>query len=147
MPRNAAAYDEDFFAWTQEQAGLLRTGQFSQLDTENIAEEMEDMGRSIRHELRSRLAVLIMHLLKWQYQPSHRSPSWSATIDEQRDQVTELLRESPSLKSVPLQDLPKIYRSAVNKAVGDTGFPKRTFPGECPFTVEQVLSEDFLPAE
>ena len=88
MPRNAIAYDEDFCAWTEEQARLLRAGQFSQLDVENIAEEMEDLGRSIRRELRNRLAVLTMHLLKWQYQPGHRSRSWSITIREQRQTRT-----------------------------------------------------------
>jgi len=79
MSRNAAAYDEDFFAWTEEQARLLRAGEFSQLDIANVAEEMEDMGRSNRHELRNTLSVLTMHLLKWRYQPGYRSPSWSGT--------------------------------------------------------------------
>src|SRR6266478_4891956 len=93
MPRNAAAYDEDFFAWTEEQARLLRAGEFLQLDTANIAEEIDDMGRSIRRELRSRLSVLTMHLLKWRYQPGFRSPSWSGTISEQREQIADLLEE------------------------------------------------------
>ncbi len=145
MPRNAAAYDEDFFAWTEEQARLLRAGEFAQLDIENIAEEIESMGRSIRRELRNRLAVLMMHLLKWQYQPAHRSPSWSATITEQRDQVADLLDESPSLRSLPGQELAKLYRSATRKAVCDTGLPQTTFPAESPFTPEQLLAEDFLP--
>jgi Domain of unknown function DUF29 len=145
MPRNAAAYDEDFFAWSEEQAQLLRAGEFSQLDVENIAEELEDMGRSIRRELRKRLAVLTMHLLKWTHQPGHRSPSWSATIREQRAQVAELIEESPSLRPLPARDLAKIYKIAVNKAVGDTGLPEATFPAECPFSPEQLLSEDFLP--
>ena len=117
MPRNVAAYDEDFFAWAEEQARLLRAGEFSKLDVTNIAEEMEDMGRSIRRELRNRLSVLTMHLLKWRYQPGYRSPSWSGTISEQREQISDLLEESPSLKSVPAQDLTKIYRLAVSKAM------------------------------
>ena len=145
MARNAVAYEEDFFAWTEEQVQLLRAGEFSQLDIENIAEELEDMGRSIRRELRNRLAVLTMHLLKWTYQPGHRSPSWSATIREQRAQIAELIEESPSLRPLPARDLRKIYRIAVNKAVADTGLPEATFPPECPFSPEQILSEDFLP--
>jgi hypothetical protein len=147
MPRNAAAYDEDMFAWTEEQARLLRAGEFAQLDIENIAEEIESMGRNIRRKLRNRLAVLVMHLLKWQYQPAHRSPSWSATIAEQRDQVADLLDESPSLRSLPGQELAKLYRSATSKAVRDTGLPQTTFPIECPFTPEQILAEDFLPED
>ena len=145
MPRNAAAYDEDFFAWTEEQARLLRAGEFLQLDTANIAEEIDDMGRSIRRELRSRLSVLTMHLLKWRYQPGYRSPSWSGTISEQREQIADLLEESASLKPVLAQNLTKIYRSAVSKATRDTGLPEATFPAECPFTPEQILAPDFLP--
>ena len=145
MARNATAYDEDFHAWAEEQARLLRAGEFSQLDIGNIAEEVEDIGRSVRRELRNRLAVLTMHLLKWAYQPGHRSPSWSGTIREQREQVTELIEESPSLRSLPTADLGKIYRLAVSKALRDTGLPEATFPAECPFTPEQILSEDFLP--
>ncbi len=147
MPRNAAAYDEDFFAWTEEQARLLRAGEFSQLDTANIAEEIDDMGRSIRHELRSRLSVLTMHLLKWRYQPGYRSPSWSGTISEQREQIADLLEESPSLNPALAQNLTKIYRRAVNKAMRDTGLPEATFPADCPFTPEQILAEDFLPED
>ena len=145
MPRNAAAYDEDFFAWTEKQARLLRAGEFAQLDTSNIAEEIDDMGRSIRRELRNRLSVLTMHLLKWRYQSGYRSPSWSGTIREQRDQIADLLEESPSLKPVPARDLTKIYRIAVSKVMGDTGLPEATFPADCPFTPEQILAEDFLP--
>ena len=145
MPRNAAAYDEDFFAWTEEQARLLRAAEFSQLDAANIAEEIDDMGRSIRRELRNRLAVLTMHLLKWRYQPGYRSPSWSGTIREQRQQITELLDESPSLKPVLAQHLTKTYKLSVSKAMGDTGLAETTFPAECPFTPEQILAEDFLP--
>lgn len=145
MPRNAVLYDEDFFAWTEEQARILRGREFSDLDIENLAEEIEDMGKSIRRELRNRLAVLTMHLLKWQYQPAHRSRSWSGTINEQRKQVADLLAESPSLKPVLARDLVRIYKSAVNQAVGETGFRETTFPADCPFTPDQILAEDFLP--
>src|SRR5438477_5730479 len=145
MARNAIAYDEDFFGWTEEQARLLRAGEFSQLDAARIAEEVEDMGRSIRHELRNRLAVLIMHLLKWQYQPGYRSPSWSGTISEQREQIADLLEESPSLRQLPTQESSKIYKLAVRKALRETGLPEKSFPEACPFTPEQVLAEDFLP--
>ena len=147
MPRNAAAYDEDFFAWTEEQARLLRAGEFAQLDTSNIAEEIDDMGRSIRRELRNRLSVLTMHLLKWRYQPGYRSPSWSGTISEQREQIADLINESPSLKPVLAQDFTKMYGSSVNKAMSETGLPEATFPADCPFTPDQILAEDFLPQD
>jgi len=147
MPRNAALYDEDFFAWTEEQAQVLRAREFSHLDVENLAEEIEAMGKRLRRELRNRLAVLTMQLLKWRYQPGHRSRSWSATVNEQRKQVADLLDESPSLKPVLARDLAKIYRSGVNQAVGETGFGEAAFPADCPFTPEKILAEDFLPED
>jgi uncharacterized protein DUF29 len=147
MPRNAVAYEDDFLAWTQEQARLLRAGEIAQLDAANVAEEIEDMGRSIRHQLRNRLAVLTMHLLKWRYQPGYRSPSWSGTIKEQRDQIDDLLEESPSLRPLIVQEVAKIYRRAVNKAVAETGLPEASFPTECPFTPDSILAEGFLPED
>ena len=145
MPRNSVAYDEDFFAWTQEQARMLRDGDFSQLDVENVAEELESMGRSDKRELRSRLTQLIMHLLKWQYQPGFRSRSWTSTIGQQRDQVKELLDESPSLRPTVTTDLSRIYKSARINAANETGLSETTFPPTAPYTAEQILSEDFLP--
>lgn len=144
MPRNSAAYDEDFFAWTQEQARLLREGELSLVDTANAAEEIEDMGRSLRNEVKNRLVVLVMHLLKWQHQPAFRSPSWSSTICEQRQQISDLLDESPSLRSVTT-DFSRVYIRARTKAASETGFSESVFPPACPYTPEQILSEDFLP--
>lgn len=144
MPRNAAAYDTDFFAWTEEQVRLLRAGELSQLDIENLAEEVEDMGRRLRQELRNRLAVLAMHLLKWQYRPGHRSRSWGGTIREQRAEIAELLEESPSLGPTLARALTKAYSRAAARVIAETGLPETTFPAECPFTPEQILDETFL---
>jgi len=145
MRRNAAAYDEDFYAWTQEQARLLRTGQFSQIDVENVAEELESMGRSDKRELDSRLEVLLMHLLKWQVQPNLRPPSWRGTIREQRRRIEKLCRESPSLRPQVPHLIPDAYVEAREKAVEETGLAEAAFPTECPFTPEQILADDFLP--
>ena len=145
MPRNVVAYEEDYVAWTLEQARLLRSGAFSEIDAENIAEELDDMGRSVRRELRNRFSVLIMHLLKWRYQVGFRSRSWASTIEEQRQQVKELLDESPSLRPVVTNELTRAYVAARKKAAAETGFPENTFPAKCPFTADQVLAEDFLP--
>jgi hypothetical protein len=147
MPRNSAAYDEDFYAWTQEQATLLRSGQFSQVDIDNVAEELESMGRSDKREIDSRLEVLLMHLLKWQVQVRLRSPGWSGTIREQRRRIEKLLRESPSLRPVFGQLLPEAYTEAREKAAQETGLPETTFPADCPFTPEQILAADFLPED
>jgi|ERR1700735_5061991 hypothetical protein len=145
MPRNSVAYDDDFFAWTQEQARLLRTGDFSQIDIENVAEELESMGRSDKREIDSRLEILLMHLLKWKVQVRMRSPGWAGTIREQRRRIQKLLRESPSLGPVVGQMIPEAYVEGREKAAGETGLAESVFPADCPFTSEQILSEDFLP--
>src|SRR5438132_8631046 len=112
MPRNSIEYEQDFYAWTVEQSRLLRSGELSAIDAANIAEEIESMGRSDRRELRSRLAVLAMHLLKWRHQPGARSKSWSATIDEQRLQIEEVLADSPSLRPMVAAMLSDAYAIA-----------------------------------
>jgi hypothetical protein len=147
MPRNAAAYDEDFYAWTLEQARLLRSGEFSQLDIDNIAEELESMGRSDKREIESRLEVLLMHLLKWQVQVQFRSPGWSGTIREQRRRIAKLLRESPSLRPVIGALIAEAYAEGREKAAGETGLSEAMFPADCPFTPEQILAADFLPGD
>ena len=93
-------YDRDFFEWTQCNAALLRAGQLDQADIEHIAEEIEDMGKSQRRALESRLEVLLAHLLKWRFQPDYRGPSWEATIELQRHKLAKLLKEMPDRKSV-----------------------------------------------
>jgi uncharacterized protein DUF29 len=145
MGRNAVTYEGDYVAWTLEQARLLRSGAFSEVDAANIAEELDDMGRSVRRELRSRFSVLIMHLLKWRYQAGFRSRSWSSTIEEQRQQVRELLDESPSLRAIVTREMSRAYEAGRKKAAAETGFPESTFPAKCPFTADQILAEDFLP--
>jgi hypothetical protein len=145
VSRNAIDYEEDFYAWTVEQARLLRGGDLSAIDVSNIAEEIESLGRSDRRELESRLAVLVTHLLKWQKQPSLRSKSWSATIREQRRQIEKLLRESPSLRPFVGNALKDVYRDAREDAAEETGFAETDFPAECPFSLDDVLARDFLP--
>ena len=146
MPRNAVDYDEDFYAWTIEQARLLRSGELSTIDAANLAEEIESMGRSDRRELRSRLVVLVTHLLKWRHQPGARSRSWSATIDEQRLQIEDVLTESPSLRPMVPAMLSEAYAISRARAIAETGLAEEAFPEACPFTPDAVLSRSFLPA-
>ncbi len=145
MARNSVAYDEDFYAWTMEQARLLRSGELSQLDVANIAEELESMGRSDRRELDSRLEVLLVHLLKWQVQIGFRSRSWSATIREQRSRIEDLLGESPSLQPRIARVPPALYARARRVAASETGLPETAFPTPCPYSAAEVLAADFLP--
>jgi Domain of unknown function DUF29 len=145
MPRNAADYEEDFYAWTVEQSRLLRAGELSTIDAANIAEEIESIGRGDRREIKSRLVVLVMHLLKWHHQPAARSRSRSATIDEQRLQIEGVLDESPSLRPMAAAMIPEAYSIARARAIAETGLSDETFPPACPFTPEEVLSQTFLP--
>lgn len=140
-------YETDFYAWTQAQAALLRNRQWSQLDLSNLIEEIESLGKQQRQELRNRLSVLIGHLLKWHYQPQHRSRSWLATIRIQRREIMRLLKDNPSLKpdlEVALRDA---YENGRDLAIGETDLPETTFPVTCPYSAIEVLAEEFYPGE
>jgi hypothetical protein len=138
-------YDSDFHAWTQQQAELLRNQYLSELDLVHLAEELEDMGRSEKRELASRLEILLMHLLKWQLQPSLRSRSWQLTIKEQRLRLEQHLAENPSLKALLPEYLTRAYQLAVIVAEKETGLS--TFPSNCPYTLEQIFNSAFLPED
>jgi len=144
-PKAQDLYDEDFFEWTLRNAELLRAGRFAEADIAHIAEELEDMGKRHQHELSSRLRVLLTHLLKWQIQVLRRSGSWRATIDTQRQEIADLLRQMPSLRNALQQGLPEAYPRAVNKAAGETGLAPTVFPPSCPFRLEQILDATFFP--
>ncbi len=140
----AALYDRDFFEWTARNAELLRHGCFTEADMEHIAEEIEDLGNRHRREIRSRLVVLVKHLLKWSLQPQRRysesgSSGWLSTIREQRRQLADLLVEAPSLRSYAEEALPKAHRDAVKEASAETGIPIQQFPEQCPFRFDQIL--------
>jgi hypothetical protein len=138
-------YDEDFVLWSEHQAALIRAGRFELVDWENVAEEIESLGISDRRQLRNRLGVLMMHLLKWQFQPMHRSRSWQSTIRVQRGRVEQLLQESPSLRREVADLARNGYAAAREEAAAETGFAPRTFPRSLPYTAEQILDEGFYP--
>lgn len=134
-------YEQDFVAWLEDQAQKLRSGQLTDLDTENIAEELESMGRSDKRALNNRLETLLAHLLKWQIQTEHRTASWKSTIAEQRNRIEDLLEDSPSL--VPsLQDrVTKVYGRARNKALLQTGLiDPDQIPATCPFSLDEIMN-------
>lgn len=139
-------YDRDFYTWTQNQARYLRNRDFTQLDIEHLIEEIENMGRAERRQLTSRLEVLLMHLLKWAYQPALRGRSWELTITEQRRRIAKLLQESPGLQHYLPDLLNEAYADATFSAMRETGLPQETFPARCPYTLEQVLDGVWLPA-
>ncbi|NJO93400.1 MAG: DUF29 domain-containing protein [Hydrococcus sp. RM1_1_31] len=127
-------YEQDFSLWLETTADLLRKKDFARLDLENLIEEIEAMGRSEKRELYNRLIVLLMHLLKWEYQPSHRSNSWLSTINEQRRQIIKLLADSPSLKNYLQENFPECYQIARKDASSETGLPIENFPEQFTFS-------------
>lgn len=144
-PANAPGYEEDFVAWLEDQAAHARRGETDALDLENIAEELEGMARSDRREIRNRLIVLLVHLLKYQFQPRRRSRSWLATIGEQRSRMATVMGDSPSLKPYPVGILHECYAEARSLAALETRLSERDFPESWPFGIEQVLDRRWLP--
>jgi len=146
-PTTKDLYDQDFFEWTVRNAELLRGGRLDEADLEHIAEEIEDMGKREQHQLESRLAVLITHLLKWQIQPERRgSSSWAATIEVQRLRLARLLKKMPSLQRALDEAVSEAYPEARVKAAAETEHPKSSFSETCPFTPTQILNPDFYPS-
>ena len=140
MSEYPSQYEADFYQWSLEQAHLLRSGEWKAVDVEHLAEEIEDMGKSLRREWESRLKVLIVHLLKWVFQPELRGMSWQWTIQEQRDQLHELLADNPSLKNQMTASLERTYPRAVKRTALETSLIEETFPTECPFRLEDILN-------
>jgi len=147
MPQTSPLYDRDFYAWAMEQADLLRTGKLSAADIEHIAEEIESMGRTEKRELVSRLTVLLMHMLKWQFQPDRRGSSWKATITVQRRALRRHLIDNPSLKASLPEAVADAHGDAILSAVAETSLSETTFPEICPWTFEQIMDEAFWPSE
>jgi len=142
---SARLYETDFYGWIQNQVGVLRAGNFASLDLDNLIEEIEDMGKRQKQELRSRLSVLFAHLLKWQYQPRLQGNSWVSTIKVQRFEIKVHIDDNPSLKHCLDDTISKAWQGAVIMAETETGIDQSTFPAQCPWTFEQVMSPDFWP--
>jgi hypothetical protein len=140
-----STYERDFYRWTQEQAGLLRAGRLREADVEHLIEEIESMGRSEKRELLHRMAVLIAHLMKWHYQPALRSRSWSATVKEQRKMLAIHLEDNPSLKIQLEETARRAYEIAVLSVERETGLEEKSFPSDCPFTLDQLRDHQFMP--
>jgi hypothetical protein len=140
-------YEQDFCLWVEKASNLLRAGRFDDLDMENLLEEIEDMSNSQRRSLKSNLKILLMHLLKYKYQPSKRSNSWLYTVIEHRQRLSDALKSSPSLKGYFLEVFTEAYEAAKELAIAETGLEIDIFPTDSPFTPEQVLDKQYLPEE
>lgn len=142
---SSSRYEHDFMLWLDAQLDILRARKFDQLDLENLIEELESMGRADKRELQSRLEILMLHLLKCQFQPEKKSSSWIGTLDEQRSQIQGLLETSPSLRRLAQEFAERRYPVAARRAARQTGLAAEIFPASLPFTVDQLLDEDFVP--
>jgi hypothetical protein len=140
-----ALYDQDFFAWANEQAALLRAGRLAEADIDHIAEEIESMGKTEKRVLVSRLTVLLLHLLKWQFQPDRRGANWEATIAVQRDDLADHLIDNPSLQARIPEAVASAYRKAVIMTYGETALPPQTLPIICPWSFAQIMDPAFWP--
>jgi hypothetical protein len=138
-------YDEDLYEWAMHNARLLRQQRFAEIDYEHIAEELEDMGKSERRALESHVKNVLLHLLKWRFQPALRGASWRQSIRNGRIAIDKIFRDSPSLKSRLADIVTQEYANAREDAVDETGMDQRCFPNPCPFSIEQIVDRDFWP--
>jgi hypothetical protein len=139
--RHVPGYDDDFFAWTQETARAIIEGRFDEIDRTALADEVESLGKRDRREVGSRLAMIVMHLLKLKYQPEKETRSWQESISEQRTQLALVLRDSPSLRVTAPALLEEYYATARSKAARQTCLSLETFPETCPWTLAETLGE------
>ena len=145
MPTRSSLHDDDFYAWAQQQAALLRDGRVAEADLAAIAEEIESMGKTEKRELVSRLTVLLLHLLKWQAKPGLRGNSWRLSIANARDEIADLLADNPSLKAQLSTVMASAYRYARRKAAAETELDETKFPEASPWSFERAMAEDFWP--
>ncbi|KOR31034.1 hypothetical protein TI04_02980 [Achromatium sp. WMS2] len=141
----ASLHDTDFYSWTQQQAALLRSCHMMALDVTNLIDEIEDLGSSQRRALESRLLILLVHLLKWQYQPQLQGKNWSLTIKEQRRAINQLLSRNPGLQPNCTLITLDAYELAIFRAARETGLDEAIFPQTCPWTFDQIMDPEFWP--
>jgi hypothetical protein len=144
-PPARTAYDDDMVLWIDGQIQLLVEARYSELDVENLVGELESMKNKELRTLRNRLRVLIMHLLKCEFQKSYPQNKWRSTLIEQRERIGDLLKDSPSLRCVLDEYAQQNYSAARKMAALETHLPISTFPPENPYTVEQILDQEFTP--
>lgn len=135
-------YETDILLWCEQQAELLRSGRYSELDLENLIEEVWDLGKRERDRFMSSIELIIQHLLKWEYQPEKRSSSWEVTIKRERNHLKKYLRKTPSLIRY-WAELEEMYENARADASNETGILDWDFPDDCPYTQEQIESDWF----
>ncbi len=140
-------YNTDFALWAEEQAAMLRAGRVTELDRENLAEELESLARALRRELADRIARLLQNLVQWDYLPGVRLPAWYVAITEERGMIPGILKDAPSLRANWSAIVADAWQEARGRASGATGLSDRIFPEACPYTPSQALDAAFWPGE
>ncbi|HTL89449.1 MAG TPA: DUF29 domain-containing protein [Leptolyngbya sp.] len=140
-------YETDYYLWIQNTLEKLKHQNYAQVDWENLLDEIEDMARNERRSLSSNLVIILLHLLKWQYQPEHRTGSWRSSMLEHRRRLEEALEDSPSLKRYLEEVLGRCYGNAVKQAIAEAGLAIATFPAECPYSIAEVLEAELSNLE
>ncbi len=141
-------YDTDFHAWALQQAGALQAKDWAALDLNHLIEEVEDLAGRHRDALGSELKRLLVHVLKWSYQPTHRTESWRESMEQARQAIDELIDDYPSLADTPQVLLPKAYQRARRQAARETKLPLTTFPLQgCPWNLDDIRREGWLPPD
>ncbi len=143
----ANLYDRDYYLWLSHTAQLIKEGKFAEVDATNLIEEIEDMGRSEQRRVESNLVIVLLHLLKYKYQPEKRTNSWKSSIREHRRRLRDDFKASPSLKRYMTEVFDECYQDVREQAADETGLPLNTFPNLSPFTPTEVLDPDYLPQD
>lgn len=145
QPSQKSLYETDFLHWVETIVEQLRSQNYACVDWTNLIEEIEEMSRRERKSLKSNLVVILLHLLKWQYQPECRTGSWRGRIREHRRRIKDDLQDSPSLLPYLQEVFAECYANAREQAADETGLPLETFPLDCPYEPEQALNSQYLP--
>lgn len=141
----ASGYETDFVAWSAAQAALIRAGRWAEVDVENVAEEIESLGKADRRAVRSHLVNILVNLLNRGPLPEYRLTNQQYTIRESRYEIDMLLEDSPSLRDILPQSIEEAYGRAYDLVVLDHGRDSAGTPKTCPWTIEQILDASFLP--
>lgn len=137
-------YEDDLYSWVKEQMALLRSGRLDEIDALNIAEELSDVGNEQLDKLESAIAVLTLHLLKWEYQPERRSRSWQLSVREQRRRIHRVLKKNPGLKPMISEAIQEGYADGRDRALDETGLPDEALPEICPYTFDEMMTREIV---
>lgn len=140
-------YEDDVYTWSLQQCELLRQGRYGELDLEHLIDEVADVARREFNALEGNLRIVLLHLLKRDYQPGQRSRSWALSVQEHRDRVCDLLSDSPGLNAKRDEAVRRAYRGGRRGAADEAGLPVEAFPQDCPYPWADIMDREIVHAE